>query len=409
MDTILEQVSETNKEWVKSLGMSGIGMMLDKLADHMRYVVEPEPDLESEPESEPEPEPEHKISSVLDHHTSSVKGIRGEIHFEEIFKENMPSDYKLLNVASTGKSGDFIISWRSPKTNKLYKILVDVKNYKSTVPYKEVEKFFRDINLHADITGGIILSLYSKISRSKTIEFNDLISDHGIVPTLYMTNNHPASISEFIKILFHIIEIKDINRHSPDINEQIQFYINSLYDSISLVTQCRNTLMESKLTLESSFNQITLNLMRCEYELFSKISNINALLRENIDTKLNDIKTRTIEEKEKNDSVVKNVIAAIGTTLDLGYEVLLYDIWNVGWETANLDLAKKKWELSKNTMHMSITFKKTMVVVLISTVDMAGLKTIQKNKKLGKIGRSGYTIPLNKDTIEVIKDICHLE
>ena len=88
--------------------------------------------------------------------------------------------------------------------NNKYSLLIDVKNYKTTVPSKEIEKFYRDIKLNSNINGGVLLSLQSKIvGFSKIIEFQDFSSDHGIIPVVFMRSKTPEVICELLKLLFH--------------------------------------------------------------------------------------------------------------------------------------------------------------------------------------------------------------
>ena len=85
-------------------------------------------------------------------------------------------------------------------------------------------------------------------------------------------------IVEVIKLLFHIIEIKDLNKNSVCKSDELIHHINSLNDNIQTITDCSDVLQLSKTEIEKSLNAIMIKLMSCEYSLVSKINQINTTL-----------------------------------------------------------------------------------------------------------------------------------
>ena len=179
MDIILEHVLDENKEWVKSLTPENIAYILNTCA-----LI---------------PQMKTKFNIDRESDIAAIKGITGESKFDNIVSQFMSSDYELINVAKQGKSGDFLIKWQSQKTNRIYKILVDVKNYsKSTVPTIEVEKFYRDINLN-NVDGGFLLSLNSRIiGISKIIELKDCTTDNTERQLLFAAKNLVFAIDAYM-------------------------------------------------------------------------------------------------------------------------------------------------------------------------------------------------------------------
>ena len=252
--SILDYTAEEHKQWVSSLSNEDIANILNIVASIPNYKKQTESDI------------------------AAVKGKAGENKFESIFEKHMPSDYELSNVAKKGKAGDFIVKWTSPKTNKLYKVLIDVKNYKNTVPSLEVDKFHRDVNLN-NVNGGLLLSLNSRIvGTNKIIEFKNLMTDNGLVSLILLNNNTPSVIAEIIKLLFHVIEIKDYYKSDLCKSNELVYSINQLSDSIQTITACRDILQTSKSDIEKSLNTIMVKLIACEQELISKIKQIGVLL-----------------------------------------------------------------------------------------------------------------------------------
>ena len=110
MDAILEHILPQHKEWVTQLQPEGIAQLLNSVAcvPHMKVVKKHNAD-----------------------HAANI-GKKGEYKFESIVSQYMNNSYTLTNNAKKAHSGDFVLSWQSPKTNSIYKILIDVKNYKSS-------------------------------------------------------------------------------------------------------------------------------------------------------------------------------------------------------------------------------------------------------------------------------------
>ena len=95
---------------------------------------------------------------------------------------------------------------------------------------------------------------------------------------LFTQSSTPLVIVEVIKLLFHIIEIKDLNKNSVCKSDELIHHINSLNDNIQTITDCRDVLQLSKTEIEKSLNAIMIKLMSCEYSLVSKINQINTTL-----------------------------------------------------------------------------------------------------------------------------------
>jgi hypothetical protein len=181
MSEIVEFVHEKNKEWASTLSPKNIGDILNAVSLVPNIMNNEIP---------------------LERFAANI-GKEGEANFENIIDQCLSNEYKMENMSKTSRSGDFYLSWNSSKTNKIYKILIDVKKYATTVPSKEVIKFYRDLNVN-NIGGGLFLSLTSKICGiSKTIELKNHQKDNGqIVSCIFAHASEPLLIAEIIKLLF---------------------------------------------------------------------------------------------------------------------------------------------------------------------------------------------------------------
>jgi hypothetical protein len=468
---IIDYVLAEHKDWVSKLTPENIGNILNTLANIPNMKINGKSILSNSSishnlNSEMQSEMQYDIPG-LKSDIPSVKGKIGENMFEDIVSKFMSSDYELINVAKQGKAGDFMIKWRSFKTNKLYKIIIDIKNYnKSSVPTLEVEKFYRDVHLN-NVNGGLLLSYNSHITgTSKIIELKELLTDKGIVPLLFVQSNTPLVIVEIIKLLFHIIEIKDINNNSVCKNNELIYHINQLNDSIQNITDCRDILQNSKNDIEKSLNTIMLKLMSCEYNLVSKINQINSTL-----INVNELKCMQSESKEKveklekveSEETVKFVEVAkfveavspvekvenienieniekaeniksvepksiYDTSIDIiktvrnsfnfitdNTESYLYNIYKFGWDLSSIDISKKTWTLSKNLdkLIFVIKFMKTNTCVVISK-DFISVSSVLMSKninELTKLNKLKKITKLHKLTkIGTLDSICiHLD
>jgi len=428
MDQILEHVLPENREWVSKLSLKSIADILNVLAlipemkeqlydmpviisDNQKKlekepVKEPDEKTEKEPLKEPYEKTEKEQNAEYKSDIPAMKGLAGENKFESIISQFMSNDYELINVSKQGKAGDFIIKWMSTKTNKEYKILVDIKNYsKNSVPTSEVDKFYRDVSLN-NVDGGFLLSFNSKITGiNKLIEFREFMTDRHTIPILYMTSSTPLLIAESIKMHFHIIEIKDLTRNSICDSEDLIYRINQLNDSIQTIIDCRDILEMSKLSIDKSLNTIMMKLMSCEYDLISKINNINSTLTQ---------KRMILNENKSSDEPtndVKHVMEVFGSLINEDADVYLHNIYKtINCSDNIISFAKKTWALNKDDVSIIIKFQKTCLSIIFPIINTTMTQLIKKNnyKKIITHNKEGYVIKINQDTISYIIQLIKL-
>jgi len=104
---------------------------------------------------------------------SSKNGQIGEIFASELFSKRNPN-IEYIDTSKTPKSGDAII--RSPSIDR---ILIDYKNYDTSIPSDEVIKLKRDMETQ-NINYGILISYRSKISKRNYIDY-EIMGDKLIV------------------------------------------------------------------------------------------------------------------------------------------------------------------------------------------------------------------------------------
>jgi len=95
---------------------------------------------------------------------SSVKGKVGEQEFDTLVSE-YTSWGPLINTSKQSHATDRSCTIRNCET------LIEIKKYSNTVPTKEVEKFYRDMEQHQNVPYGMFISLHSDICGKKSNGF----------------------------------------------------------------------------------------------------------------------------------------------------------------------------------------------------------------------------------------------
>jgi hypothetical protein len=433
MNSIVELVSDKNKEWVSKLDIKDVANMIESFALL--------PDMVHTFPNSAFVLPDDQGVSLTYSNTPALKGLQGESEFEDMCENLLSSQFKIINTAKQSKSGDFFIEWTSPETGCLYRYLIDVKNYRSTVPSKEVEKFYRDIELHPTIHGAIMISLHSQIvGRKSVFQYEERLVGSTSIPIAYVCSNEPTVIIEIIRFMCSLSDIRRTCGIKFTSSEKVMTSIKELEESIDMFSRSRSNLQDIKLMIEKQFNKIFIDLLSVEHIFKTKIQNITSSLLEDAEecttainlppalvvTKYNrvanisqeslgDIKPKkkniVIEEK-KEVHVPESPDIIVSLNRDCGnytssetIDNMLRHIWSGGdWDTGKISSAENEWKVSRNCGQTSIIFK-FMKKHITYTVPNVKILT---EKKIGKITRKGFTAKLNADSYGVLCAMCDI-
>jgi len=171
---------------------------------------------------------------------STELGQIGENAFQEICKK-LPKNYHLISTAKVGKKADFIIEYHT--IHKVYKCLVEIKNYKSIVPKKEIDKFLTDLT-YGVYDAGLIISYSSKFRGiNESIHFNNHHLSSGQIPVMYLAAVDATIILQCIEILF-----LKISTHSPSYNlKHLENLISVINNSLNQSATTRRLLTEMQM------------------------------------------------------------------------------------------------------------------------------------------------------------------
>lgn len=181
-------------------------------------------------------------------------GKKGEAEFERICR-SLPSTYKLINTAKIGKQGDFIIEYYC--NNKQHRCLVDIKNYKTTVPKKEVDKFYEDMT-YGSYDGGIMISYathFTGIDSNVFIENKSL--PYAVVPIMFLSDIPYDLIIKCIEILFLKITI----------SVEKQTYFTNIESCLSFINIALQQSSNTRRLLSEMSNNITNQIQKCQENL----------------------------------------------------------------------------------------------------------------------------------------------
>lgn len=200
------------------------------------------------------------MSAKLDIFSNPVtKGKSGEVIVENILLNAFPHAI-ITDVGKKSKSGDILIEIDG------FKILIEVKFYKRSVPTKEIDKFKRDLECK-DYDAGIFISLFSGVCNYKEIICESYKNKHYmIVPMvnckdpiiwsviylikiLNVNNTEPSIRESTISSLNSLITVctslkRECNKHTKILNDEIKNYKENTQQTLNIIKQTISELLE---------------------------------------------------------------------------------------------------------------------------------------------------------------------
>lgn len=220
-----------------------------------------------------------EIESILNYHyiflrTSAIskssfqKGQLGEEKFETLIKNH--SSYMIKNLSKIGKRGDFVVEYENEE--KTYQILVEIKNYKTSVPKEEMDKFHRDLRANISLDGGIIISYTSKfVGYKQNIITQDFINGIKCIPLLMIVGSDMDLILQSIDMLFGIIKLRNTNNIRIEI---IPDKLNKIKEQLNNSSQIRNITDELLFSNMKYVNTIKTYSLELEHSIITSINDI---------------------------------------------------------------------------------------------------------------------------------------
>lgn len=215
----------------------------------------------------------YKIPDLIKKHSDNITpvyiGQDGECKFSEICKK-LPVGFKLINTTKIGKQGDFVIEYIC--NGKIYRCLVDIKNYRSTVPTREIQKFYTDI-IYGSYNAGIIISYFAKFTRIEdSIYIENKIVGCETIPIMYLSEIPESVVHSCIEILFTKIIVNE-EKHTNI--SKIENAIQTINFSVQQSALVRRHLNELNMDIMQKIQKCSENLINMELGIKNTLKDLN--------------------------------------------------------------------------------------------------------------------------------------
>jgi hypothetical protein len=185
------------------------------------------------------PETKPEAGALRETKASQQIGQAAELDFYTIIK-SLDQRFSSTYTASAGHQGDFIIEFRDG--DQYFRILVDVKKYRASVPRKEIEKFYSDLT-YGNFDAGVLYSASSKIvgvTQSVHLETKDL--PYGQVPVMFLSDISSDFILKSLELLALRLLVQKEKTRSLDQVHSLVVYINVAISQSAAVRRILNEL-----------------------------------------------------------------------------------------------------------------------------------------------------------------------
>jgi len=154
------------------------------------------------------------------------------------------------------------------------KALVEVKNYNSTVPYDEVEKFKYDLSFR-NITYGLFISIKSGIQFQKPFSYEKYEKDGVVYHIVYVSKVFEEQHKVYTSVLlleniYKFIKKNDCSKLDKSILNNIQ-KIETIIDEFSKI---KNKYIEMESNIKKSLDDYYGIIRDAEYQMKEKFNNI---------------------------------------------------------------------------------------------------------------------------------------
>ena len=200
--------------------------------------------------------------------SSKEKGSLGEVMMEGYLKRAYDCDVQVVSKGS--ETADI----RMTRTNGGY--FWEIKNYTRMVSTEEVQKFRRDLRLHPDVRGGILVSLRQGIvgrSRGGDIDL-EFLEDGRFILFLsnFMGHEDPVFYLQTLRPFFDTIEamakpVKEEAEAVRALEQKAALMTNLLRSHATSITRHKNSLVGHKKRTDAMFAEFSAHILESESQL----------------------------------------------------------------------------------------------------------------------------------------------
>lgn len=198
--------------------------------------------------------------------TSSEIGKLGEDNFYTTV-QNLPEGYIVETTSKANHQGDFVIVLEAD--NRLYKCLVDIKRYKTTVPTSQIIKFYSDLS-NGNYDCGLFISQTSKITNMKSIDLEVYNGLHGPIPIMYLSEIPDEIMLKCIQMIFAKTRIMYSRITDTSRIENLILFANNTLQN----------LVETRALLQDLNNTMSKSIMNCQQKIMTVEAQAQSALSE---------------------------------------------------------------------------------------------------------------------------------
>lgn len=181
---------------------------------------------------------------------SSLKGKVGECNMVDILKKYLLNYQIELIGKKESSAGDILIH------NSDFKFMVENKDYKKSLPKKEIEKFHKDHKLHPEYNASILINMKESIACHNNLQIEEI--DGRFVIYLTYFNNNPSIIRTVITILEQLVSMKktngDVAGFLDTINDFLKNCAEKIRENVAQQKSLEIFYQDSKKNLESNID-----------------------------------------------------------------------------------------------------------------------------------------------------------
>ena len=231
---------------------------------------------------------------------SSKKGKEGELRFQTLAFER--KGWALLDTSKEGHSGDFTLPIYTMNTR------FEIKEYTTTVPGKEAEKFRRDLREHPETTIGVFISMNTPITsiNGLTIEWTPKHQLILFIPNFLQYDMD--SIFQFVDIVFQSMKpyytllSKEANHNQyPELKERIDRCLLLIQNSIKHIVDTMMVLETDRRALQDRMDTMHSNMRRSLVSQKEELNTVVSILTDQVES----TNQPTKEQKPKKGRAVK--------------------------------------------------------------------------------------------------------
>lgn len=259
-ECVYQVLTKNAKKWVLDLGEGGLASLLNHMSSAYGNT--------------------HSDNNHVTHSTAELVsasasiGLEGESEIESILQGR----YRTVNMAKSGKCGDFIIVVNGVR------ILIEVKKYTTTVPSAEVDKFYRDIDANASIDSGLMISLTSRIvGINNVISMSNSVISGRSVPVMFACLGTVCDKKTSTETIYACIDLLTATVNAASlyvtVENDIALAVDRMAINIDLLSQCRTTIHETQSIVNKQYGRLMQNILEAELSIRASINAITSKIQ----------------------------------------------------------------------------------------------------------------------------------